>query len=150
MFQITSTMELLQIADLYLRDWQHRNEMYWKQMYACFSIAFFVIVFPYTNLLGQRMNFIPCWLFHMAGFMMSVLFVLLSYSNADRLTAVGEKYRALLSELPDTYRYIQLSEIRPKGLFNKNGKMAYVLPIIMFILLNGINCVIFLLYYIRI
>lgn len=139
-YPIENTDQLLNLMDIYLSEWTHRDSMLWKQIFTYFFATLVVMILPFANIwefsLGDK---IASWIFPAIGILMSLAFFIIGKGYAVRLTAIGKVYDKLIQKLPKDYRRIKLEEINPHSLANM--RMSFFIVYLMSILLTALGIV---------
>ncbi|MBE6675620.1 MAG: hypothetical protein E7594_02145 [Ruminococcaceae bacterium] len=137
-YNVENTDQLMQLMDIYLSEWQHRDSLLWKQIFTCFFATLIVMILPFADIAGFSLgNTVPQWIFPVVGLMMAVAFFVIGKAYAVRLTATGIAYSRLSDKLPKEFRRVKLEEINPHSI--ANVRMAYFIVYIMSALLFGLG-----------
>lgn len=48
-YYISTTDDMLQLMDIYLREWEHRDSILWDQSFRFFVAALVVMILPFSN-----------------------------------------------------------------------------------------------------
>ena len=126
--------DIISLADVYLSEWKHRDEWFWRQVFRYFYAILIVLFLPYfmkPNII-EIIEIPAKALYHMA-FFMSLFFWYLAIAYAKRLEAVNEVYITLLNTMPEEYRRIDLNyETKIKNGKWFSVRLAYIMCAIMF------------------
>ena len=135
MIEEIQAQDLINLVEVYLTEWIHRDELLWSQVFRYFYVTVVAIFLPnITEFLKIRLpEEIPNIVFPIVGFVLSIVFLYVSIGYAKRLEAVGETYRKLIQYLPEGLKLYSLKD--PKI---KHGKyfvcrMSVVLCVLMFV-----------------
>lgn len=142
-FSVETTEELLHLLDIYLSEWEHRDTLFWKQIFTYFFSSLVVMLLPFLNAWGLKLpDDIPDFIFPSIGLIMSVLFYIVSNGYLTRLKAVSVPYQALIEKLPLEYQRKKVDLLNP-GVWGKilNWKMGILICTFMFLALLGIGIV---------
>lgn len=127
--------DLINLMNVYLSEWNHRDEMLWSQVFRYFYVTVAAIFLPnIAGFLGIVLpEKLPNIIFPIAGLVLSLVFLYVSIGYAKRLEAVGKIYKKLISYLPkDLQRYTLLDpEIKFGKFFHR--PMSIILCVLMFI-----------------
>lgn len=127
--------DLINLMNVYLSEWNHRDELLWSQVFRYFYVTVVAIFLPnIAGFLGIKLpDKLPNIIFPIAGLLLSVVFLYVSIGYAKRLEAVGKTYQKLISYLPiDLQRYSLLDpEIKYGKYFHH--PMSIVLCMLMFV-----------------
>ena len=133
-FEIETTEQLLSLMNLYYSEWQHRDSLMWKKMCTFFFAVFIVILLPFANIWDISLaTKIPNYIFPITGILISFVFLHICMQYAERLSKIGETYRALIELLPEDYR--RKSIHRQEEIVEKRKQMAYTVPVMLFLAL---------------
>ena len=137
-YPVENTDQLLNLIDIYLSEWTHRDSMLWKQIFTYFFATLVVMILPFANVwefsLGEK---VATWIFPAVGILMSLAFFVIGKGYAVRLTAIGKVYDNLIQKLPKDYRRIKLDEINPHSLANM--RMSFFIVYLMSALLTALG-----------
>lgn len=142
-YEIKTTEELLTLMNIYYGEWAHRDSLMWKQVCTFFFAAFIVILLPFSDIWGINLTeIIPDYLFPVAGIVLSLIFLYITIQYAHRLSKSSDTCRELIEFLP--------KEFQRKSLHSKDDitflkKLAYTVPIIMFLTLIAFAAVVLVL-----
>ena len=101
--QFDSNPELvLDLMNIYLSEWKHRDAHFWNQAFAYFIATLTVIVLPLFNPEEKAVLFqmIPQCVFPIVGIIMSVLFLAIMLAYYKRSEACHSKYTEIIEKLP--------------------------------------------------
>lgn len=134
-FMITSADQVLTLLGIYLSDWEHRDSIFWKQIFSYFTASLVVMVLPFIDMWGLKLpESIPDFLFPLVGLILAVIFCIVWNGYLIRLKALSDAYQDLLGMLPKKFRRSKVKEIAPNNeLMNK--QMAALVCWTMFIAL---------------
>lgn len=104
-FQIESTDQLLSLMELYLSEWQHRDNLFFKEIFTYFFSSLVVMILPFADIWNLHFpKEIPQWLFPAIGMLMAVAFFIVSNGYIARLKALSDPYQKLIDKLPPELR----------------------------------------------
>ncbi len=113
-FSVETTEELLHLLEIYLSEWEHRDTLFWKQIFTYFFSSLVVMLLPFMNAWGLHLpESIPNFIFPAIGLVMSVLFFIVSNGYLARLKAVHDTYQSLIEKLPFGYRENKVERLYP-------------------------------------
>lgn len=117
---------LLDLMDIYLSEWKHRDEMLWKQVFKYFYATLVVLFLPnIASFLGINLPEFPAVLFPLAALVLSLVFLYISIGYSKRLEASGNTYQKLINLLPEELRRISVSDPNIKfGRFFLSGSVS--------------------------
>lgn len=126
--------DVISLADVYLSEWKHRDEWFWRQTFRYFYAILIVLFLPnLTEKYSIDIIGIPATVFYHMAFFMSLFFWYLAIGYSKRLEAVSKVYITLLETMPEDYCRINLSdETKIKGGKWFNVRLAYIMCAIMF------------------
>jgi len=146
--------DVIALLDVYLKEWMHRDQLMWTQLFRYFYASLIVIVLPNIPKVSTfYILSVPVSLFHWLGFFMSVAFLYISLAFAKRVEAVGNTYRKIYENLDSKYHRDKLKDLPfcdkciNKCLIIKylnerlDRRLGYIVPILMFILLIVTNVI---------
>lgn len=103
--------EIIQVLELYLSDWQHRNQMFWQQNYRFFFAGLIVSLLPYVKFVENTLvDVMDRHIFHIVGIVVAVIYYIIVNAEAVRLRALSDKYREIMKLLPESYQRIKLED----------------------------------------
>jgi hypothetical protein len=129
---------LLDLMDIYLSEWKHRDEMLWKQVFKYFYATLVVLFLPnIASFLGINLPEFPAVLFPLAALVLSLVFLYISIGYSKRLEASGNTYQKLINLLPEELRRVSVSDpnIKFGRFFSK--RISVVICVLMFL---GLLC----------
>ena len=104
-FVIENTDQLINLMNVYLSEWEHRDSMLWKQVFTYFFATLIVMILPFANIwdfsLGDK---IEPWIFPVIGLLMTLVFSVIGKGYAIRLQAIGHTYGELIDKLPKEFK----------------------------------------------
>ena len=134
-FEDIQTDDLINLMNVYLSEWTHRDELLWSQVFRYFYVTVVVIFLPnIAGFLGIILpEKLPNIIFPIAGLVLALVFLYVSIGYAKRLEAVGKTYQKLICYLPkEIQRYSLLDpEIKLGKFFHR--PMSIVLCVLMFV-----------------
>ena len=111
-YTVETTEELLHLLDIYLSEWEHRDTLFWKQIFTYFFSSLVVMLLPFMNAWGLHLpESIPNFIFPSIGIIMSVLFFVVTNGYLARLKAVSIPYQSLIEKLPPEYRRRKVNQL---------------------------------------
>lgn len=132
------TEHLLQLINIYLSEWDHRATALWSQVFKYFYATLFVLFLPImANHFEIDLSEFPKWIFSIAAFILSAIFLYVSWGCAKRAKAIGDTYKKLVEQLPEELHRVSTSEPAP---------MSFVICVLMFVVLAGLSVIMFLHY----
>ena len=97
--------EIIHVLEIYLSDWQHRNQMFWQQNYRFFFAGLVVSLFPYVKFVSNTLiDVMDRHIFHIVGIAIAIIYFIIVNAEAARLHALSDKYIEIIKLLPDTYQ----------------------------------------------
>ena len=133
LYEIQTTEELLSLMNIYYTEWSHRDSLMWKQVCTFFFAAFVVILLPFGEFMDTSLTeVIPDFVFPITGIVLSLIFLYITIQYAHRLSKSSDTCRELIEHLPEEFRR---KKIYNKDRINNLRKLAYIVPIIMFLTL---------------
>ena len=129
---------LLDLMDIYLSEWKHRDEMLWKQVFKYFYATLVVLFLPnIASFLGINLPEFPAVLFPLAALVLSLVFLYISIGYSKRLEASGNTYQKLINLLPEELRRVSVSDpnIKFGRFFSK--RISVVICVLLFL---GLLC----------
>ncbi len=129
---------LLDLMDIYLSEWKHRDEMLWKQVFKYFYATLVVLFLPnIASFLGINLPEFPAVLFPLAALVLSLVFLYISIGYSKRLEVSGNTYQKLINLLPEELRRVSVSDpnIKFGRFFSK--RISVVICVLMFL---GLLC----------
>lgn len=137
-FEIENTDQLINLTNMYLSEWSHRDSLLWKQVFSYFIACLVVMVLPFMTYFGIDFgNALPKWIFPSFGIALTLFFYIVSKGYVIRLKAIGETYQKLIDMLPIKMQRTKTIEVNPNVIFNIS--MSNLVVNIMFIALLAIG-----------
>lgn len=107
--------QIISLMSIYLREYEHRNNLLWRQVFQFYYATLIVIVFPnITDFLHINIPKIPFQFFYFIGSIMSILFWYVAIGTALRARAsyiAYEKVANILEDEKHTYTRVSLKDI---------------------------------------
>lgn len=130
-FQI---QDLINLLEIYLSEWCHRDELLWKQVFRYFYVTILTIFLPnITSFLQITLpHNLPYIIFPLAGMFLSIVFLYVSIGYTKRLEASRKTCQKLIDYLPPELR--RYSILDPEIKYGKifHPPMSVILCILMF------------------
>lgn len=140
-YKVENTEQLINLANMYLSEWTHRDSIMWKQVFSYFISCLVVMLLPFMSYFGIDFNgALPKWIFPVMGLILSTVFFVVSKGYAIRLQAIGETYQRMIEMLPKKMQRTKTLEITKHSIYNIN--MAEMIVYVMFIALWVIGVII--------
>ena len=147
-YGLENTDQLLNLMQIYLSEWMHRDSLLWKQIFTYFFATLVVMILPFADVWGFSLgDMVPNWIFPAVGILMSLAFFVIGKGYAVRLKAIGEVYDKLIQKLPKDYQRIKLKEINPHSL--SNMRMSFFIVYLMSGLLTALGIVLLVISVVR-
>lgn len=127
-----SSAHIIDLMGIYLSEWEHRDELLWKQVFTYFYATLIVLFLP--NLASFLHIDLPNFhnaLFPIIALLLAVVFLYVSIGYAKRLEASGKTYQKLIDLLPPELQRIAISDLKCGRPFAK--RMSIILCILMFL-----------------
>ncbi len=138
--------ELISLISIYLSEWEHRDDVLWRQVFKFYYVTLIVMVFPHvSNYIGINLPIKNANLFYWIGLIMSFIFLYIALATAKRTQASYKAYEKAANLLDDnmhTYTRISVSSL-PFGEFFKYS-LATGIIITMFLSLVAIAFILLL------
>ena len=132
-YKIETTEELLSLMNIYFTEWSHRDSLMWKQVCTFFFAAFIVTLLPFSKIWEISLTkVIPNFVFPIVGIVLSLIFLYITIQYAHRLSKSSDTCRELIEHLPKEFQRKKLYDIER---INFSKKLAYIVPMIMFLTL---------------
>lgn len=128
-----SINHVIELMNIYLSEWEHRDELLWKQVFKYFYATLVVLFLPnLASFLGIDLPNFPKILFPIVALVLSLVFLYVSIGYSKRLEASGDTYQKLMDLLPEELRRVSVSDPRIK--FGKffSRRMSVIICILMF------------------
>ncbi len=121
------------LAEIYLSEWKHRDELFWRQIFKYFYTACIILFMPnIANMLHIDIAGIPSKLFYLMALFMSFFFWYVAIGYAKRLEATSIVYDRLLNEIPGKFKRIHLTDSEIKYGKYFNVRLMYLICGMMF------------------
>ena len=116
--------DVISLMNVYLSEWCHRDELFWRQIFTYFYVTLIVTVLPnITNGIGIEIPGMKESWFHLTGLVMAVVFMYISIAYSLRLRASSKAYEAMMELLGDP-KYKRMS-IKDMGKTIKIRKVEF-------------------------
>lgn len=122
----------VKISELYLDEWKHRDNVYYKFATALYSCAVVVSLFPYVKFVEDYTLSLNKFCFASAGVIIAIVTSLTIFGMSQRNTKVYEKYDFLLGQINGNFKHLNS---------HKKLKISKVLPWIILGLIVLLNVV---------
>lgn len=133
---------VLELMNIYLSEWEQRDELLWQQVFKFFYATLIVSLLP--NLASHfqiDLSGFPEILFPIVALFLSVVSIYMSIGYSKRLEASGKTYQKLIDLLPNELRRISISDPNIKyGKFFKY-RMSITVSSLMFFALACLSIV---------
>lgn len=130
--------QIISLMSIYLNEYEHRNDLLWRQVFQFYYATLIVIVLPnITDFLQINVPEIPSQIFYIIGSIMSILFWYVAVGTALRTRAsyiAYEKVANLLEDEKHTYSRVLLKDndvIKYRKIFNP--LLAFLIISVMFV-----------------
>jgi hypothetical protein len=141
-----TNQEIIALMDVYLSELNRRDQSFFMQAFRYFYAVIVVILLPYlpfiTPLLQNNPFSFYKLIFHISGFIMTLIFGYVLWGYAIRFYSSAKTYQATYEKLDQEYWRKELKDIRFGKYFTT--KMIYIVVATMFLSLLGINILLFL------
>lgn len=129
-----SVDDVLCLLNIYLSEWEHRDELLWKQVFKYFYATVIVLFLPnIASFLQIELPKFPKVIFPLAALILALVFLYVSIGYAKRLEASGKTYQNLLNLLPQEMQRVPLADSQIKyGKFFAR-RMSVVICTLMFL-----------------
>lgn len=113
---ILTKEELISLISIYLSEWEHRDDVLWRQVFKFYYVTLIVIVFPHlTEYFDVNFVMINPKTFYCVGLVMSIMFYYVAVATAMRSKAsykAYEKVANLLENSEHTYSRVSVSSLK--------------------------------------
>lgn len=114
--------ELISLMSIYLSEWEHRDDVLWRQVFKFYYVTLIVMVFPHiTGYFNAKLKIKNPAIFYCAGLIMSILFYYVAVATAMRTKAsykAYEKVANLLDNEEHTNSRVSVSTLKLGKFFN--------------------------------
>lgn len=114
--------ELISLISIYLSEWEHRDDVLWRQVFKFYYVTLIVMVFPHiTGYFDATFEIKNPTIFYCVGIIMSILFYYVSVATAMRSKAsykAYEKVANLLDDKEHKYSRVRVSSLKFGKIFN--------------------------------
>lgn len=108
--------ELISLMSIYLSEWEHRDDVLWRQVFKFYYVTLIVMVFPHiTGYFDAKFEIKNPPIFYCVGLIMSILFYYVAVATAMRTKAsykAYEKVANLLDNEEHTYSRVSVSTLK--------------------------------------
>lgn len=142
-FEIENTDQLLELMEIYLSEWQHRDNLFFKEIFTYFFSSLVVMILPFADIWGLHFpEEVPRWLFPAVGMFMAIAFFIVSNGYIARLKALSDPYQELINSLPPKLQRKKITDMY-SGVWGAvmNWRMAAFICLFMFLALMGIGSI---------
>lgn len=132
-YKIHTTEDLLTLMNIYLEEWKHRDSMLWKQVFTYFFAILIVMIIPFANINGFSLgDKLPQCAFPIVGLVLDLIYAIICYNYAARLSSVGKAYTNIIDMLPRKY---QRTKIKDKPfIFGMAYFLSFIFPLCLLVL----------------
>lgn len=131
---------LVALMDVYLSEWEHRDTLFWTQVFRYFYATLVTIFLPnMAAKIGVDLPNFPAVLFPVTGMGLALLFLIVSKGYSLRLRASGDSYQALIEMLPEEMRRVPLRDLTRSRLLKV--RMSSVISSVLFVGLMVLSAV---------
>ena len=128
---IDQTIALLSI---YESEWEHRNNILWKQSFKFFYLSIIVMIIPnISEYLSLKLPNISTNIFPIAGIISATISLYIALGYNKRLEASAQTYWALIDKLPKEYHRIRLNSLKYGKYFAY--RLSKLIPFILYCLI---------------
>lgn len=132
-FDKLEIQDIVALMSVYLSEWEHRDELFWKQIFKYFYVTLVTLFLPnLAGFLGIELPDFPQILFPTIAAALSVIFLYVAIGYIKRLEAIGITYREVMNRLPPELRRVSIIDRRIKHGKHFNRPMSVVLCVLMF------------------
>lgn len=114
--------ELISLISIYLSEWEHRDDVLWRQVFKFYYVTLIVMVFPHiTGYFDANFEIKNPTIFYCVGIIMSILFYYVSIATAMRSKASYKAYERVANLLADEehkYSRVSVSSFKFGKIFN--------------------------------
>lgn len=133
-YQIETTEELLELMDIYLSEWKHRDILLWRQIFTYFFVIMLIYFFPYSANWGENLiDIFPRWISPIIGIVLSIVFLIVGIGYSTRLKASGNSYQKIIDKLPTQFQRVKIDELNNFKI--ANSTMSSFIVSVMFVIL---------------
>lgn len=127
--------QIISLMNMYLNEWEHRDQMLWSQVFKYFYACLIVTVLPYaadkmqiTLPEGMDSRYFP-----FVGVVMGFIFLYVGLGYAYRLKAIGDTYKRLNNMLPKVFQRDSIEDPSKYPIGRHfSARMSMILVIVMF------------------
>lgn len=113
---LLSKEELIALISIYYSEWEHRDDVLWRQVFKFFYVTLIVMVFPHiTGYFDADFEIRNPVIFYYIGLIMSIMFYYVAVAMAMRSKAsykAYEKVTNLLESEEHTYSRVAVSTLK--------------------------------------
>lgn len=114
--------ELISLISIYLSEWEHRDNVLWRQVFKFYYVTLIITVFPHiTGYIDADFEINNPSIFYCIGLIMSIMFYYVAIATAMRSKAsykAYEKVANLLENEERTYSRVSVSSLKFGRIFN--------------------------------
>ena len=100
-----STQDILSLMDIYLSEWCHRQDDFFKLVFRYFYVDVLVLFLPnISSYMGIDLPKIPAVIFPCVSAALSLLFMYATIGDHKRIEASAKTYQKLIDLLPENLR----------------------------------------------
>lgn len=98
--EMNDCSNIVDLMDIYLSEWMHRDELFWMQTYKYFYASLIVMLLPkIASFLTITLPTINAIVFPIIGIIMAMFFLYITLAYAKRLEASSKTYQKLIEML---------------------------------------------------
>lgn len=94
--------EVISLMSIYLTEWEHRDDVLWRQVFKFYYVTLIVMIFPHiTGYFDAKFEINNPVIFYCVGLIMSVMFYYVAVATAMRTKASYKAYVKVANLLED-------------------------------------------------
>lgn len=144
MFKNLEKEDMINLMEIYLSEWEHRDTLLWSQVFKLFYANLIVIILPYQKIFDLSVLPLDTRIYPIIGIIMSFIFMYIGVGYAYRLRASSQTYEKIMENFDESYRRKSIKdrkEYRFGWIFSP--PMAFILVITMFSALILLSIIMF-------
>lgn len=119
---ISINQDVMQLMSIYYNEKNHRDNMYWKQMYYYYIVTFSVAVIPLLTESATKYSInIPMYIFEIIAIITSIFTLYVSFAYIERDKKIEEANQKLMKKIPEEFQIKRIERrvfsLRIKKLF---------------------------------
>ena len=102
MFKNLEKEDMINLMEIYLSEWEHRDTLLWSQVFKLFYANLIVIILPYQKIFDLSVLPLDTIIYPIIGIIMSFIFMYIGVGYAYRLRASSQTYEKIIENFDES------------------------------------------------